>query len=122
MFSFTLDERVNFLLQLSDEYQEETTLRKCETFLLNSKPSMDNLLVAEWYNLHRLKSRTMQYASDCPWEDLQSVIGCLRRDTLERIVTRREKKRLGIIWDEESELDSDVGTKLTFSVIRVTIG
>ena len=73
LFSLFLSENTNFqsLLDLSREYQMEDIKNLCETFLLRKPPSVDQLIIAEQYNLCNLRENCLKELSEKALNGLQ---------------------------------------------------
>ena len=63
---------MRLLLPLVQEYQIDVILERCEDFLLSQASSVRNFLLAEKYNLSRLRESNMAYLKRAPVSRLRS--------------------------------------------------
>lgn len=63
---------MRLLLPLVQEYQIDVILERCEDFLLSQASSVRNFLLAEKYNLARLRDSNMAYLKRAPVSRLRS--------------------------------------------------
>lgn len=66
------ENNVRLLLPLVQEYQIDVILERCEDFLLSQASSVRNFLLAEKYNLSRLRESNMAYLKRAPVSRLRS--------------------------------------------------
>lgn len=65
------DNNVQILLTLSEEYDMPAMKLRCEEYLLSQEMSIDNLILAERYNLKTLHKQCIEFAKTCTLEDLE---------------------------------------------------
>ena len=69
-----LDETVDFILELTEEYQIDGIKKRCEAFLISKQqPSLTELLLAQKFNLPNLYAKCIDYAKRQTLEDLENA-------------------------------------------------
>ena len=69
---FASENNVRLLLPLVQEYQIDVIQERCEDFLLSQASSVRHFLLAEKYNLSRLRESNMAYLKRAPVSRLRS--------------------------------------------------